>query len=147
MDTGDRYVDALIACIKGEMTARDWDRYVLADKTGLSYGTVGRVLRGDREMTFVYVAAFARAFDWTASELVIKAEERMRRSGHDPAGPGIHPEDEAIIDSSDKLTKRQRAQVKRALSDESGNPHLSHMQNPGESVESSERRPRRAGSA
>jgi transcriptional regulator with XRE-family HTH domain len=123
----DAYTDAVRRTIKVELTARDWDRHDLADRSGLTYVTIGRILRGERDLTMPYLVSLAGAFGWTAGELLLKAESRLRERGHDvPGNPGVHPDDAAIVDSSDKLTKRQRAQVKRSLSGEHGEPGHHH---------------------
>jgi transcriptional regulator with XRE-family HTH domain len=122
-------------------------RHDLADRSGLTYVTIGRILRGERDLTMPYLVSLAGAFGWTAGELLLRAEARLREHGHDvPGNPGSHPDDEAVIDASTKLTKRQREQAKQALKDDvPGTTRMPSMRTAGESVGSSVRRPRTAG--
>lgn len=144
MDIGD-YQDAVRITIKVELTERGWDRHDLADRSGLTYVTVGRILRSERDVTMPYLISLARAFGWTAGELLTRAEDRMRTQGYDvPGGPGIHPEDAALVDSSPHLTKSQREKVKEQLSGEnSDDTPMTGQQPPSDSVDSSARRRRR----
>jgi transcriptional regulator with XRE-family HTH domain len=143
----DAYNEAVRVTIKVELTSRGWLYQDLAKQSGLTYTTVGRLLRGERDLTMPYLRKLAAAFGWSAGELLIKAEERLREHGHDvPGDPGIHPEDERLIDESAKLTKRQRSELKATLKGGSASDHrLSDRSNPGESIDSSARRRGRAG--
>jgi transcriptional regulator with XRE-family HTH domain len=137
------YNEAVRVTIKVELTSRGWDRQDLAELSGLTYTTVGRILRAERDLTMPYLRKIASAFGWSAGELLIKAEDRLREHGHDvPGDPGILPEADRLIDESDKLTKRQRSELKEALRGGSREPGRS---NPSESVDSSARRRGRAG--
>ena len=136
----------LAMSIRAEASARGWTLTELAERSGIDYQSLLRKLNQKRHFLLGEVGQIADALGMPLSELVADAERRQHREPPTP-DPGIHPEDEAIIDTSDKLTKRQRAQVKQALSDEPGNPRMTHMQNPGESVGSSVRLPRGAETA
>ena len=136
----------LAMSIRAEASARGWTLTELSERAGIDYQSLLRKLNQKRHFTLGEVGQVADALGMPLSELVADSERRRDRQPPNP-DPDIHPDDAALIDSSDKLTKRQRAQLKRALSGEDGTAHLSYMRNPGESVESSERRPRRAGSA
>jgi len=143
----DAYNEAVRVTIKVELTSRGWDRQDLADRSGLTYTTVGRVLRAERDLTMPYLRKLAGAFGWSAGELLTKAEDRLREQGHDvPGDPGIHPEDERLIDESDKLTRSQRSELKATLR---GGPTserpMSDRLHPAKSISSSARRRGRAG--
>lgn len=140
------YQRYLAMSIKAETAARGWSLAELADRSGIDYQTLLRKLNLKRHLSMDELDQIAAALDLRPSDLAADAESRRDKGPRIPGDPGIHPEDAKLIESSDKLTKRQRAQAKSALQGETTDfTQMSHMRTGGESLGSSERRPRRAG--
>lgn len=143
MDASDAYMEAVRTTIKVELTERAWDRGDLASRSGLTYVTIGRLLRNEAPLTMPYLISLAAAFGWSAGELLLKAESRLRDHGRTVPGD-LPPESAALIDSSTKLTRRQREQAKRALKSDPHITQVADLPTSGEHLRSPERRPRSA---
>jgi lambda repressor-like predicted transcriptional regulator len=143
--SGDRtYQAALIAAINAEMGGLGLSRRQMLARAGLSENTMERVFRLQRDLNVTQIEAMANAMGVTPEYIAARAAE-WRTKGPD-GNPGSHPDDEAVIDASTKLTKRQREQAKKALKDDPpGITQMPSMRTAGESVRSSVRRPRTAG--
>lgn len=142
-----RYQRYLAMSIKAEASARGWTLTELATRAGIDYQSLLRKLNLKRHFLMGEVGQIADALGMRMSELTADAERRQDRESPVP-DPGIHPEDADLIDKSDKLTRRQREQAKDALKDDPPETtRLPYRLNPGDSVTSSQRRPRRAGTA
>lgn len=83
----DRYAEAVIATIKAERAAKGWTLQQLADRSGLNYFTVRRLLNLEleRDMGTGELASFAKAFGVSPSKLSDLAEQRMARTTNIPS--------------------------------------------------------------
>jgi transcriptional regulator with XRE-family HTH domain len=138
--------EALAAEIRALAGRQNLKAFSLHKLTGIPKSTMAAIWNGQSVIDVDQLVSIAAALDVDAGQLLVDAIANAR---HEPGpDPGVHPDDAAIVDSSDKLTKRQRAQVKRSLSGESDTTdsnRMAHKRTSDESVRSSVRHPRTAG--
>lgn len=133
---------ALAAEIRSLAARRNIKALPLSRMTGIPKSTMATIWNGETAIDVDQIAAIAAALDVDPGQLLVDA---IANAGRQPApGPGVHPEDAELVDSSPHLTKRQRDEVKRQLSGEnSGDAPVTGQQPPSESVDSAARRRRR----
>lgn len=137
-----RRVAAVLRGRKAELQVTDQQ---IGDATGISQEQISRFLKPSRVMSIEQTAAIC---DYLGLDLsaALNGERLVRRDREPPTDPEIHPEDERLIDESDKLTRSQRSELKATLR---GGPAserpMSDRLHPAKSVSSSARRRGRAG--
>lgn len=137
--------EALAAEIRSLAGRRNLKSFGLSRLTGIPKSTMANIWNGQTAIDVDQIAAIAQALDVDPGQLLVTAIANSTRVPPSP-DPDIHPEDERLIDGSDKLTKRQRDGLKATLrGDIQGDRQVSSESNPGESVTSSARRRGRAG--
>ena len=118
----------------------------IGDATGISQEQISRFLKPSRVMSLEQTAAICDYLGLDLGAALNGDRVVMRRDREPPTDPGIHPEDERMIDESDKLTRSQRSELKATLR---GGPAserpMSDRLHPAKSVSSSARRRGRAG--
>jgi hypothetical protein len=134
------YQRTLVDQANAEMGRQRLSRRELARITGIHRNSLDRIFSCTRDLNVTQWDAIAHALGFDPGELARAAgDEAARRAALNLA---VLPEANRLIDESDKLTKRQRSELREALRSGSREPGRS---NPGESVDSSARRRGRAG--
>lgn len=77
--------EALAATIRAERAAHSITQQQLADAAGMTNVTMGRVLRGEREITTEYLVKIAGALGVKVSYLMLQAEQRNETATALPA--------------------------------------------------------------
>lgn len=74
---GDEIQAATAAQIKAEIAAIDWKQTDLAEKSGIPTSTLGRYLKGERDIPFPAFVNIAAALGMTYVELATRAQRRL----------------------------------------------------------------------
>lgn len=69
---------AVIREIRAEMAANEWTQAQLAEKVGVGREAMNRYLKGRAAMPFPIVLEISRAFGLSQTELIVRAENRLR---------------------------------------------------------------------
>jgi len=79
------YNTAVAAELRGYLSAADKTQQELADATGLSLQTIGRLLRGERDIDVAVIALMADFLNFEPQELLVRASARLARESRDLA--------------------------------------------------------------
>lgn len=74
---GDEIQAATAAQIKAEIAAIDWKQVDLAKKAGIPTSTLGRYLKGERDIPFPAFVNIASALNLSYVELAARAQRRL----------------------------------------------------------------------
>jgi Predicted transcriptional regulators len=74
---GERIQAAIAAQVRAEIAALGWKQADLANKAGVPTSTLGRYLKGERDIPFPTFAEMAHALGLSPHELASRAQRRL----------------------------------------------------------------------